>query len=244
MELAGTLMAAWLWAAAAVAVAGLVWRIFVWLRAPVPLPMPLPPAPRDLDRSGAPDVPGGSPLRDPVPGEPVDLGFRLALPRGAAPRPRPPRLALRRSGARVGRAPARGREVAERAPSRLPRGPPRAAPPRRARALRLRSLRLPDAPPHPRDRGKRGLARPLRPALPRPRPRVRPRARRLRGAAAPLRPRPLAAPRRSGAPRPAPPVQQAPARSRRLPQPDPAPAASRRGAVRGPESGRAPGGAR
>ena len=45
MELAGKLMAAWLWAAAAVAVAGLAWRIFAWLRAPVPLPMPLPPAP-------------------------------------------------------------------------------------------------------------------------------------------------------------------------------------------------------
>ena len=45
MELVGTLMAAWLWAAAAVAVAGLAWRKLVWLRAPVPLPMPLPPAP-------------------------------------------------------------------------------------------------------------------------------------------------------------------------------------------------------
>ena len=45
MGLAGNLMAAWLWAAAAVAVAGLAWRILGWLRAPVPLPMPLPPAP-------------------------------------------------------------------------------------------------------------------------------------------------------------------------------------------------------
>ena len=45
MELAGKLMAAWLWAAVAVAVAGLTWKQLVWLRAPVPLPMPLPPAP-------------------------------------------------------------------------------------------------------------------------------------------------------------------------------------------------------
>ena len=45
MDLAGTLMAAWLWAAAAAAVAGLAWRKLVWLRAPAPLPMPLPPAP-------------------------------------------------------------------------------------------------------------------------------------------------------------------------------------------------------
>ena len=45
MELAGTLMAAWLWTAAAVAVAGLAWKKLAWLRAPVPLPMPLPPAP-------------------------------------------------------------------------------------------------------------------------------------------------------------------------------------------------------
>ena len=45
MELAGNLMAAWLWTAAAVAVAGLAWRVLAWLRAPVPLPMPLPPAP-------------------------------------------------------------------------------------------------------------------------------------------------------------------------------------------------------
>ena len=45
MELSGTLMAAWLWAATVVAVAGLAWRKLVWLRAPVPLPMPLPPAP-------------------------------------------------------------------------------------------------------------------------------------------------------------------------------------------------------
>ena len=47
MELAGKLMAAWLWAAtaAAVAVAGLIRKMLVWLRAPVPLPMPLPPAP-------------------------------------------------------------------------------------------------------------------------------------------------------------------------------------------------------
>ena len=45
MELAGTLMAAWLWTAAAVAVAGLAWKTLAWLRAPVPLPMPLPPAP-------------------------------------------------------------------------------------------------------------------------------------------------------------------------------------------------------
>ena len=45
MDLAGTLMAAWLWIAAVVAVVGLVWRLLVWLHAPVPLPMPLPPAP-------------------------------------------------------------------------------------------------------------------------------------------------------------------------------------------------------
>ena len=45
MELAGTLMAAWLWTAVVVAVAGLAWRKLAWLRAPVPLPMPLPPAP-------------------------------------------------------------------------------------------------------------------------------------------------------------------------------------------------------
>ena len=45
MGLAGNLMAAWLWTAAAVAVAGLAWRILAWLRAPVPLPMPLPPSP-------------------------------------------------------------------------------------------------------------------------------------------------------------------------------------------------------
>ena len=45
MDLAGNLMAAWLWIAATVAVAGLAWRILAWLRAPVPLPMPLPPAP-------------------------------------------------------------------------------------------------------------------------------------------------------------------------------------------------------
>ena len=45
MNLAGTLMAAWLWIAAVVAAAGLTWRVLAWLRAPVPLPMPLPPAP-------------------------------------------------------------------------------------------------------------------------------------------------------------------------------------------------------
>ena len=45
MELAGTLMAAWLWIALAVAVTGLAWKKLAWLRAPVPLPMPLPPAP-------------------------------------------------------------------------------------------------------------------------------------------------------------------------------------------------------
>ena len=45
MELAGILMAAWLWTAAAVAVAGLMWKTVGWVRAPVPLPMPLPPAP-------------------------------------------------------------------------------------------------------------------------------------------------------------------------------------------------------
>ncbi len=45
MDLAGTLMAVWLWTAAAVAVAGLAWKTAAWLRAPVPLPMPLPPAP-------------------------------------------------------------------------------------------------------------------------------------------------------------------------------------------------------
>ena len=45
MELAGLLMAAWLWAAALVAVAGLACRTVAWVRAPVPLPMPLPPAP-------------------------------------------------------------------------------------------------------------------------------------------------------------------------------------------------------
>ena len=45
MDLAGTLMAAWLWIAAVVAAAGLAWRMLVWLHAPVPLPMPLPPAP-------------------------------------------------------------------------------------------------------------------------------------------------------------------------------------------------------
>ena len=45
MELAGALMAAWLWIAVAAAVAGLAWRKLVWLRAPAPLPMPLPPAP-------------------------------------------------------------------------------------------------------------------------------------------------------------------------------------------------------
>ena len=45
MELAGTLMAAWLWTAAAVAVAGLMWKTVGWVRTPVPLPMPLPPAP-------------------------------------------------------------------------------------------------------------------------------------------------------------------------------------------------------
>ena len=45
METAAMLMAPWLWIAAAVAVAGLAWKAFVWLRAPVPLPMPLPPAP-------------------------------------------------------------------------------------------------------------------------------------------------------------------------------------------------------
>ncbi len=45
MGLAGSLMAAWLWTAAAVAVVGLAWRTVGWLRAPVSLPMPLPPAP-------------------------------------------------------------------------------------------------------------------------------------------------------------------------------------------------------
>ena len=45
MMLAGTLLSAWLWAAAVVAVAGLAWKKIAWLRAPVPLPMPLPPAP-------------------------------------------------------------------------------------------------------------------------------------------------------------------------------------------------------
>ena len=45
MTLVGTLMASWLWASAAVAVAGLAWKNLAWLRAPVPLPMPLPPAP-------------------------------------------------------------------------------------------------------------------------------------------------------------------------------------------------------
>ena len=45
MNLAGTLMAAWLWIAAVVASVGLAWRVLAWLRAPVLLPMPLPPAP-------------------------------------------------------------------------------------------------------------------------------------------------------------------------------------------------------
>ena len=45
MTLAGTLMAFWLWACAAVAVAGLAWKNLAWLRVPVPLPMPLPPVP-------------------------------------------------------------------------------------------------------------------------------------------------------------------------------------------------------
>ncbi|MCY4451726.1 MAG: respiratory nitrate reductase subunit gamma [Immundisolibacterales bacterium] len=45
MEIAASLMAPWIWIAAAVALAGLAWKAFVWLRAPVPLPMPLPPAP-------------------------------------------------------------------------------------------------------------------------------------------------------------------------------------------------------
>ena len=45
MNLAGTLMAAWLWSAAVIAVTGLAWRMLAWLRAPVPLPMPLPTAP-------------------------------------------------------------------------------------------------------------------------------------------------------------------------------------------------------
>ena len=45
MELAGTLMAAWLWTATVVAVAGLMWKTVGWVRAPVPLSMPLPPAP-------------------------------------------------------------------------------------------------------------------------------------------------------------------------------------------------------
>ena len=45
MDVAGVLMAVWLWASVAVAVAGLGWRTFAWLRAPVSLPMPLPPAP-------------------------------------------------------------------------------------------------------------------------------------------------------------------------------------------------------
>ena len=45
MGLAGSLMAAWLWTAAAVAVAGIAWKALAWVRAPVPLPMPLPPAP-------------------------------------------------------------------------------------------------------------------------------------------------------------------------------------------------------
>ena len=46
MELAGVLMAGWLWTAVAVAVAGLTCKKIAWLRAPVPLPMPIPPAPR------------------------------------------------------------------------------------------------------------------------------------------------------------------------------------------------------
>ena len=45
VDVAGTLMAVWLWVAVIVAVAGLAWRTFAWLRAPVPLPMPLPPSP-------------------------------------------------------------------------------------------------------------------------------------------------------------------------------------------------------
>ena len=45
MELAGVVMAGWLWAAVAVAAGRLGWRMLAWLRAPVPLPMPLPPAP-------------------------------------------------------------------------------------------------------------------------------------------------------------------------------------------------------
>ena len=45
MELAGTLMAAWLWLAAIVAVTGLAWKTAGWVRASVPLPMPLPSAP-------------------------------------------------------------------------------------------------------------------------------------------------------------------------------------------------------
>ena len=121
-DVAGTLMAVWLWVAVIVAVAGLAWRTFAWLRAPVPLPMPLPPVPGDLAGSRAPAAPGGVSLRVPVPGEPVDLALRVGVPRGAPRRPRPPCMAVRRSGAGVGRSPARGGNLAERGAPRVARG--------------------------------------------------------------------------------------------------------------------------
>ena len=51
MNLAGTLLAWWLWCTAGVAAAGVAWKAFSWLRTPVLLPMPLPSAP--ATRTGA-----------------------------------------------------------------------------------------------------------------------------------------------------------------------------------------------
>ena len=233
-------MAAWLWIALAVAVTGLAWKKLAWLRAPVPLPMPLPPAPATWS---------GVVLRMLREGLFFETLFRanrwtwlfgwifhasllLVLVRHAwlfvdpAPAWTGPLLAAGAGLSAVLAASLAGLLA------------------RRLFVARVRYVSVPS------DylmlllilviAGTGALARPRRPALARPGPRVRPRSRAPRVAAPPPRPGALAAPRRGRAPRRAPPLQQAPPRARRLPDPHPPTAASRSRAAR-EVSGRRPG---